>query len=220
MPTKTVENYLKELYALQQRTDGPLVAMGRLASALGVTPGTATTMVKALSEAGLVDYEPRTGVGLSRPGRRLALRVLRRHRLIELFLVEVLKLDWSEVHDEAEELEHAISDNVLDRIDALLGYPTNDPHGDPIPSAEGKYTRPPRATLADCAVDTPVRVARVADQQPDFLRFVDAQGLTPGVSLSVLRRDAVADSVTVHRDGGGAITVGTSAAQKIQVEKA
>src|SRR3982751_5807253 len=138
MASSTVENYLKQIYLEQQSLGAELVPMGRLATAMTVPPGTATTMIKALAEANLVNYEPRTGVRLTRPGEQLALHVLRRHRLVELFLVKVVGLDWSEVHDEAEELEHAISDKVLDRIDTLLGHPSVDPHGDPIPSAQGK----------------------------------------------------------------------------------
>src|SRR5580658_8908094 len=116
MATITVENYLKRLYLEQHAADGDRVAMGRLAAAMGVVPGTATSMVKALSDSGLVRYEPRGGVSLTRSGQRLALHVLRRHRLIELFLVEVLGLDWSEVHEEADQLEHAVSDAVLERM--------------------------------------------------------------------------------------------------------
>src|ERR1700677_4514193 len=139
MATSTVENYLKQLY-LEQRTTGadPMVAMGRLAAAMGVVPGTATSMVKALADSGLVVYEPRGGVKLTRSGEQLALHVLRRHRLVELFLVKVLGLDWSVVHDEADTLEHAISDRVLERMDALLNHPTVDPHGDPIPTPKGQ----------------------------------------------------------------------------------
>src|SRR5260221_272610 len=113
----TVENYLKALYGELQQADGKLLPMGRLASAMKVTPGTATAMVKTLADAGLVDYEPRSGVRLTTAGERQALRVIRRHRLIELFLVQTLGLDWSEVHAEAEVLEHALSDKVLDRLD-------------------------------------------------------------------------------------------------------
>ena len=113
MPSITVENYVKQLYLEQQNTPHELVPMGVLAAAMGVVPGTVTTMVKALADSGLVEYEPRGGVRLTRGGEQLALHVLRRHRLVELFLVKVLGLDWSEVHDEAEELEHAISDKVL-----------------------------------------------------------------------------------------------------------
>src|SRR5580765_6417701 len=133
VPSVTVENYLKQLYLSQQEEPERLVAMGKLAGAMGVVPGTATTMVKALADSGLVSYEPRGGVRLTRAGEQLALHVLRRHRLIELFLVKFLDLDWSEVHAEAEELEHAVSDKVLEKIDALLGHPVVDPHGDPIP---------------------------------------------------------------------------------------
>src|SRR3954447_19928311 len=150
MATSTVEDYLKQLYLEQQSGPERLVPMGRLASLMGVVPGTATTMVKALAEARLVEYEPRGGGRLAGGGEQLALHVLRRHRLVELFLVEVLKLDWSEVHEEAEELEHAISDKVLERIDAYLGHPSVDPHGDPIPSAKGKVADARHKSLADC----------------------------------------------------------------------
>src|SRR5947208_2870016 len=153
MASITVENYLKQLYSEQQRAGGELVSMGRLASAMGVVPGTVTTMVKALADSGLVTYEPREGVRLTRGGEQLALHVLRRHRLVELFLVKVVGLDWSEVHAEAEELEHAISDKVLEKIDALLGHPSVDPHGDPIP-LPNRHVRPsPMTSLGDCPVN-------------------------------------------------------------------
>src|SRR5436190_5280017 len=174
MASSTVEDYVKQIYLEQlgaaDRDD--LVSMGRLATAMGVVPGTATSMVKALADAGLVDYEPRGGARLTRGGEKLALHVLRRHRLVELFLVKVLGLDWSEVHDEAEELEHAISDKVLDRIDRVLGHPSVDPHGDPIPSAKGKVGDTPISSLADCPLNRPMKVARVIDQDPPFLQFV------------------------------------------------
>src|SRR5580700_8124791 len=112
MATSTVENYLKQLYVEQRSAAGEIVPMGRLASAMGVVPGTATSMVKALSDSGLVEYEPRAGVRLTHSGEQLALHVLRRHRLLEVFLVKILGLDWSVVHDEADQLEHAVSDRV------------------------------------------------------------------------------------------------------------
>src|SRR4051795_2115527 len=153
MPSSTVENYLKQIYLEQQDGEpGELVSMGKLATAMRVVPGTATTMVKALADSGLVSYEPRGGTRLTHGGERLALHVLRRHRLVELFLVKVLGLDWSEVHAEAEELEHAISDKVLERIDILLGRQSVDPHGDPIPTAKGKVSEPTLASLADCPI--------------------------------------------------------------------
>ena len=139
LPSQTVENYLKTIFLAQAGRAAPdeLVPMGQIASALGVVPGTATTMVKTLSESGLVHYEPYMGVRLTPAGEKLASLVLRRHRLIELFLVKVLGMSWTEVHDEAERLEHAVSEQLIERIDAMLGRPAVDPHGDPIPTAEG-----------------------------------------------------------------------------------
>jgi DtxR family Mn-dependent transcriptional regulator len=218
MPSSTVENYLKTLFVQQQHAPGGLIAMGAVAAAMGVTPGTATSMIKALAESGLADYERRGGVRLSARGEKLALHVLRRHRLIELFLVEVLGLDWSEVDQEAEELEHAISDKVLARIDALLGFPKVDPHGDPIPTSRGKLPRRSLASLAECDLGARMRVARVIDQQPQFLQFVDRNHLKPGTELIVMSRDDIADSVAIHAKNHPAMTLGTAAAAKIMVE--
>jgi DtxR family Mn-dependent transcriptional regulator len=218
MPSSTVENYLKQLYLEQQAAPELLVPMGKLAMLMGVVPGTATSMVKALADSGLVDYEPRSGARLTRGGEQLALHVLRRHRLVELFLVKVLGLDWSEVHPEAEELEHAISDKVLEKIDALLGRPRVDPHGDPIPSAKGKVSESPNSSLADCELNRPVRIARVIDQDPPFLQFVNRCGLTPGTNARVEKRDTIAESVIVKPDRKDPITLGTAAAEKILVD--
>jgi DtxR family Mn-dependent transcriptional regulator len=217
MATSTVEDYLKAIYAQQVGGEG-LVPMGALAGAMKVAPGTATAMVKTLAEAGLVDYEPRGGVRLSGKGEKLALHVLRRHRLVELFLVEVLGLDWSEVDEEAEELEHAISDKVMDRIDQLLKHPQVDPHGDPIPTSKGKIARRAMVSLAECETGRAMRVARVIDQNPGFLQFVDRHNLRPGTELTVRGRDEAADAVSVQPKHQTAVTLGTSAAAKIMVE--
>lgn len=219
MASITVENYLKRLYLEQQRVPGDLVSMGKLAGAMGVVPGTATTMVKALADSGLVSYEPRGGVKLTRGGEQLALHVLRRHRLVELFLVKVLGLDWSEVHTEADDLEHAISDKVLEKIDLYLGRPSVDPHGDPIPSAKGKLPDTPLESLADCELHRGVRIARVVDQEPSFLQFVDRCGLVPGVNVKVEARDAQSDAVAIRMQGRPVVTLGTAAAEKILVEE-
>src|SRR5829696_3443057 len=138
LPSSTVENYLKAIHQGQSvlSADQRLVPMGQVASALSVTPGTATTMVKALAESGLAEYEPYSGVRLTSAGERLALVVLRRHRLVELFLVQVLGMSWDEVHEDAEQLEHVVSERLIERIDEMLGHPTQDPHGDPIPTTE------------------------------------------------------------------------------------
>src|SRR6476659_3573605 len=139
LPSSTVENYLKAIYHGQMSLEpgARLVPMGQVAGALGVTPGTATTMVEALSESGLAEYEPYAGVRLTTAGEKLAVLVLRRHRLVELFLVQVMGMNWDEVHDEAELLEHVVSERLIERMDEMLGRPTHDPHRDPIPNAEG-----------------------------------------------------------------------------------
>jgi DtxR family Mn-dependent transcriptional regulator len=218
MPTPTVENYLKQIYLEQQHARDELVSMGKLAAAMNVVPGTATAMIKALADSGLVSYEPRSGVRLTRGGEQLALHVLRRHRLVELFLVKVLGLDWSEVHAEAEELEHAISEKVLERIDALLGHPSVDPHGDPIPTAGGDVVASPMKSLADCPLDRPMRVARIIDQEPAFLQFVNRCGLVPGVAVTVETRDDVAQAVIVRPERQPPTTLGKNVAGKILVE--
>jgi DtxR family Mn-dependent transcriptional regulator len=215
MPSSTVENYVKRLYLEQQRSVERLVPLGRLAAAMGVVPGTVTAMVKALDEDGLVHYEPRSGVRLSRSGERLALHVLRRHRLLELFLVKVLGLDWSEVHDEAEVLEHAISEKVLQRIDTALGHPTFDPHGDPIPDAAGEFAHRRVQTLADCAAGREVQVARVESEDARFLRFADEHGLVPGSSIVIEKNDPIADAVTVRAAGHEPVVVGRAVARRI-----
>jgi DtxR family Mn-dependent transcriptional regulator len=219
MASSTVEDYVKQLYLEQQTTKSELVPMGQLATAMGVTPGTATSMIKALSDAGLVHYEPRAGVRLSRGGIQLALHVLRRHRLVEQLLVEVLGLDWAEVHVEAERLEHAISDRVLARIDEVLGHPEVDPHGDPIPSARGRLAEGPADSLAECLLNEPVFVSRILDQDPEFLRFADRNGLVPGARATVVSRDPSADAISVDLDHG-TIVLGPVAAAKILVEGA
>ncbi len=217
MATSTVEDYIKRLYLEQQNRPGELVPLGRLASAMNVVPGTATTMVKALAEADLVRYEPRQGVTLSPSGEKLALHVLRRHRLLELFLVKALDCDWAEVHDEAEELEHAISERLLERIDDYLGHPGYDPHGDPIPTAAGDVVARRVRMLADCRPGQAVRIARISDQDPQFLRYAEERGLTPDAELEIVECDGVGDAVTVRSSAGRSITLGGAAAGKIAV---
>src|SRR6476469_5226504 len=187
LPSSTVENYLKAIYQGQVAlpAGSRLVSMGYVASALGVTPGTATTMVKALAESGLAEYEPYSGVRLSKAGAKLAGLVLRRHRLVELFLVQVMGMSWAEVHEEAEQLEHVVSERLIERIDEMLGRPTHDPHGDPIPNPDGAIARRELDTLLTCPVGAPLRVTRIADQDPAFLRFVEKNGLKPGQPVEV-----------------------------------
>lgn len=218
MPTSTVEDYLKAILVEEQgQPTERLVTMGQIGSSLDVAPGTVTAMVKTLEKGGLLTYEPYSGVRLTHGGRQMALHVLRRHRLIELFLVEVLGLDWSEVHDEAEQLEHAMSDKLIDRIDALLGYPRVDPHGDPIPDTKGELPESDLVSLVECPPGE-ARIARVSDQDETFLRFVERHALKPGTQIRVEPRDPSAAAVTVWPEGGREVTLGGEAAAKLWVE--
>jgi DtxR family Mn-dependent transcriptional regulator len=160
-------------------------------------------------------------VRLTDAGRRVALSVLRKHRLVETFLVNVLKMDWAAVHAEAEQLEHAISDDVLDRLDALLGHPASDPHGDPIPSRQGKLNSQVYATLATCAVARPLRVVRVTEQTAEFLQFAEKTGLLPGATVRVAGRDLAAGLVALKKSGARpVVALSLAAAGKILVEPA
>lgn len=217
MPTSTVEDYLKCIYLAQQGSAESLVSTGQIATDLAVAPGTATAMVKTLSEAGLVDYEPYSGVRLTDAGEKLAAHVLRRHRLIELFLVQVMGMDWSEVHEDAEQLEHAVSDRLIDRIDDMLGRPRTDPHGDPIPSVAGVLEASDDPSLLSCQLGDTVRVVRVTDQAGDFLRLIERCGLVPGAELEVVERDEQADTVLLAPKDGDTVNLGFRAASKILV---
>jgi DtxR family transcriptional regulator, Mn-dependent transcriptional regulator len=220
MPTSTVEDYLKHILLEQQRSPASPVATGQISAALRVAPGTATAMMKTLADSGLVAYEPYSGVRLTDSGRQLAVHVLRRHRLIELFLVKVMGMDWSEVHGEAERLEHAVSERLVERMDEMLGFPAADPHGDPIPDVHGEVAEPVLATLLTCDLKVPLRVARVGDQSREFLQLVERRGLKPGSGLAVTARDEAADSVGLRLGSGEELTLGYRAASKILVEPA
>ena len=222
LPSSTVENYLKAIYKGTTALEAPqtLLPMGQLASALSVAPGTATTMVKTLAESGLVHYEPYAGVALTPAGERLAALVLRRHRLIELFLVRVMGYSWDEVHDEAEHLEHVVSDRLVDRMDQMLGRPEVDPHGDPIPDADGLVKPQEAQSLLTCQLNAPMTVTRVIDQDKAFLRFIEQHSLKPGELIEVEARDAAADSVQILASRERRITIGTRAASKLLVQAA
>lgn len=217
MPSSTVENYLKQMYLSRGGGRGQAVTTGQLASAMGVTPGTATAMVKALADAGLVEHQLRAGVKLTLRGEKLALHVLRRHRLVELFLVEKLGFNWAEVHEEAEALEHAVSERVLERLDALLGHPAFDPHGDPIPDRHGQIPAAQQARLADCAVGGTFQVGRVLDQDPEFLNFAAHHGLVPRAQVTVQKREPAAGALTVQTARHAAVSLSFAAAEKILV---
>lgn len=216
MPSLTIENYVKSIYQICVRQDDQPAATGQIATSLGVSPGTVTSMLKTLSESGLAEYTRYEGVCLTGAGRALALRVLRRHRLIELFLAKSLDLSWDEVHEEAENMEHAVSDRLIDRIDAFLGFPTADPHGDPIPKADGTVTVSRGQSLANWPVGRTFRLVRVLDQSPEFLRYLSDQGLQLGTDGTVDENCDSAGIVTITIRGNRT-TLSNEVAEKLSV---
>lgn len=182
--TPVVEDYLKTIYALQQE-HGQVKTLS-VSERLGVKPPTVTAMLKTLAEFELVRYAPYRGVELTEAGERIALEVIRHHRLIELYLVEALGFGWDEVHEEAEVLEHVISEKLEARIAAHLGHPTIDPHGDPIPAVDGSIPENSSLRLTDLPLRTRSRVARVCEQQADRLRYLAELGLVPGANLEIV----------------------------------
>jgi DtxR family Mn-dependent transcriptional regulator len=218
VPSLTVENYVKTIYQLAQRgADGESVSTGALAQAMSVSPGTVTGMLKTLSEAALATYTPYEGARLTQAGERLALAVLRRHRLLEKFLTHTLRMPWDEVHEEAEHLEHAASDRLIDRIDAYLGHPDVDPHGDPIPRADGSIAATRGTPLAEIPRGRAFRLVRVIDQDPAFLRYLSECGLDLGTRGRALENRAEAAALVVDT-GRGPLALGHDAAAKILVE--
>ena len=155
---------------------------------------------------------------LTKAGSKLAATVLRRHRLVELFLVQVMGMRWDEVHDDAEHLEHVVSDRLIERMDEMLGHPETDPHGDPIPGPEGTFRERQLETLLNCPIGQRVVVARVTDQDAAFLRFVERHGLKPGETVEVESRDEAADAVRLRGRDDAIVTIGTRAASKLLVE--
>ncbi len=215
MVTSTVENYLKSLFLLDQQGEQE-ISTGELAKSLHVTPGSATSMIKTLSDAGLVDHRPHYGVKLTKRGRILAIHVVRRHRIVELFLVEILGMDWSKVHDEAEQLEHVVSDAVIERMDVLLKRPLFDPHGDPIPRADGTIPNLKHYALSESKVGQELSVARMTDQDTHFLQFAEKHGLIIGAKITIVEHNKLADSLTIQTTND-TIVLGLSAAANIEV---
>jgi DtxR family Mn-dependent transcriptional regulator len=219
VPSLTVENYVKAIALIDARdpAGGP-VGTGEIAAALGVSPGTVTGMLKTLSEASLATYTPYEGARLTASGRQLAMRVIRRHRLLELFLVQTLNMPWDEVHEEAEHMEHAASERLIDRIDEFLGHPSVDPHGDPIPRADGSLTEPEGTALAKLAPGAGFRVVRVVDQDPSFLRYLSECGLDLNASGTLVENRPEAGAVVFRlRDRNRDVALGHAAAAKVIV---
>jgi len=219
MPSLTVENYLKAILQLVIATRSEWISTGQLAASVNVAPGTVTSMLRTLSDSGLATYKPYEGVSLTKAGRNLALRMLRRHRLIELFLVRTLDLTWDQVHEEAENMEHAVSDNLIERIDDYLGRPETDPHGDPIPSADGlmRGKTAQAIPLSSCPPPSRIRIVRVLNQQPEFLRFLTELGLELGAT-AVVEQNSAEGGLVSAKVGKKLVSLGHRAAEQLLVE--
>lgn len=220
--SSVAQDYLKVIWTAQEWSHEK-VSTKMLAERIGVSASTASESIRKLADQGLVDHEKYGAVTLTDDGRRAALGMVRRHRLMETFLVNELGYGWDEVHDEAEVLEHAVSDRMLDRIDAKLGYPTRDPHGDPIPAADGNVPTPPARQLSVCQDGDSGVVARISDADPEMLRYFDSVGISLDSRLRVLARRDFAGmiSVAVEKPGPSddvtTVDLGSPAAEAIWV---
>ncbi len=218
MPSRTVENYIRNIYLLADQTDNGVVTINEIADSLDLVPTTVTSIVKGLATAQLVTQDQNQAVHLTDKGKELAVGMLRRHRLLEYFLAEVLKMDWADIHPEAEALEHAVSDKLLEHLDAFLGEPRFDPHGDPIPTREGRLHYRHMHQLTQLEPGQQAKVAHIADQQPDFLDYVRSLGLLPGTRFTVAKVSSPSGVLTVEVPGSKPLEIGPSAAGKIWVE--
>ncbi len=194
--TRSVEDYLKSVFHLTNQ--GGFATTSGIAGMLEVAPPSVSGMMKRLSETGLIEHVPYRGVQLTPQGRRAALQMIRRHRILEVYLTTKLGYDWGDVHVEAERLEHAVSDKLIERMAVALGEPRYDPHGAPIPTAAGEIEEAELVTLADVPVGSTVVLRQVGDEDPDRLRYLAEQGLTPGARLAVIERQPFNGPTTVR----------------------
>jgi len=216
--SEAIQDYAKAIYALAARSDGR-VSTNALAERLRVTPASASAMVKKLAERGLVEHAPYHGVRLTAQGERVALEVMRHHRLLELYLAEHLGVPWDRVHDEAEALEHVISEDLEARIAAKLGNPTHDPHGDPIPDSHLHMEEEPTRRLSDLRAGDRGRFVRVSDSDPAMLRYLDERGIQIGDRFEVVDRQPFDGPLSVRFADGLEVLGGTLAhAMRVEVE--
>ena len=197
--TRSVEDYLKAIYRLSPA--GRPASTSEIAHLLELSPPSVSGMVKRLSELGLLEHAPYKGVQLTAEGRRAALRMVRRHRLIEAYLVQFLGYSWDTVHEEAERLEHAVTDKLVERMAGALGHPSTDPHGDPIPEADGSIHEPACTPLSEVQVGETIEIRRVDESQPERLRYLASLGLRPGVVVTLLDRQPFGGPVTLEAAG-------------------
>lgn len=199
--SQSIEDYLKAIYLLESENDGKGVSTTQVAEALNISSASVTNMIKKLAGLKLVDYESYYGARLTETGRKIALEVIRHHRLLELYLKEMMGYSWDQVHDEAEKLEHHISEQFEDRIAELLDHPTHDPHGDPIPSKDGVMPETANMKLTDVSENKPYLIGRVRDQDPDLLRYLEKIGLIPGVRIKLVEKAPFKGPITLDVEG-------------------
>ncbi len=215
MNTEAMEDYLRAIFEIESRKGK--ASTSELAKSLGVKPPSVTEMIRRLVDLKLVSRVPYRGVTLTEEGHRRALRIIRLHRLIELYLVKVLNLGWDKVHDEAHKLEHVISEEIADRMDEALGYPEFDPHGSPIPSADGKLRKPSSTDLSNVEAGMSVLVQEVADRDSRLLGYLESIGVLPGARLRIIDRQEFAGQLEIDLDGS-VFALGMKAANQIRVK--
>lgn len=218
--SRSVEDYLKTIFQLTERAED--AGTTEIANRLGIAPASVTGMVKRMAESGLVDHEPYRGARLTEAGRQAALAVVRRHRIIETYLITKLAYDWSTVHDEAERLEHAVSDELIERMAFALGFPQYDPHGAPIPTRDGEIERPAYVRLADVDAGARVSLRQVGDDDSGRLRYLKSLGLVPPVIVTVIDKQPFGGPITLRvgeRDTRDRV-IGSELAETLMVEPA
>jgi DtxR family transcriptional regulator, Mn-dependent transcriptional regulator len=214
--SSAIQDYAKAIYMLQVRGGG-LATTNALAERLAVTPGSASSMVKKMGDMGLVTHAPYKGVRLTKRGLRVALEVVRHHRLLELYLAESLGLPWDRVHDEAEVLEHVLSEELEELIASKLGHPTHDPHGDPIPTRDGHITEQETESLEDLPAGARGKFVRISDSDPRMLRYLSERGVSPGDSFEVVDKQPFGGPLFV-RFGDSVHVLGGALARAMRVE--
>lgn len=217
MRSPSIEDYLKAIYKLEAR-EAPPVSTGELARAMDVSPASASNMIKRLDELDFLTYEAYEGVTLTEPGRTVALEVIRHHRLLELYLKEVMGYEWDEIHEEAERLEHHISERFESRIEEMLGHPTRDPHGHPIPTRDGLIDEVPTRSLADLEEGDTSRIDHIADEDGELLHLLEQRGLLPGATVEVAETRPLEGLLVVMVDGDEQL-IGQPVAKKLVVDE-
>jgi DtxR family Mn-dependent transcriptional regulator len=201
-PSSSIEDYVKVIYGFTEWQDKPITS-SQLAQRLGVANSSVSEMVRKLKDQGLVDHKPYSAITLTPAGIRLALSMVRRHRLIETYLVQELGYSWDEVHDEAELLEHAVSDTFIERMAAKLGDPQRDPHGDPIPTADGAVLMPEAHLLGELDPGHTGRITRISDENPDLLRYLAAENIDLDADVEVMGRKPFGGALVVRINNAG-----------------